>query len=637
MSSTSSACNVAILAGGMGTRLRSRTGTLPKPMAPILGKPVLEHQIDLCRRHGFTRIALLVHYGSDVISGHFGDGSRFGVTLTYVVETDPRGTAGALRDALPLMAERFIVLYGDTYADVNLRALWQAHADSGASGTLLLHPNDHPHDSDLVEVAACGRVAAVHPYPHPPGSDFANLVNAALYVLESDGLAEAVPASGRSDLAKNTFPAMLSDGAHLHAYITPEYIKDMGTPERLDKVERDIVAGLPERLSDRQPRAAVFLDRDGTINVEVSHLKDPGDLALIEGAGEAIRALNRAGVLAVGVTNQPVIARGEVSWAGLGRIHARLDQLLGSHGAWLDRMYVCPHHPDKGFAGEIPELKTRCDCRKPEAGMIDRAVRDLGIGRKGSWMVGDTSTDMQAGARAGLRTVLVRSGHAGLDGKSSTEPDYVVPDLAAAVDWILRGHPALSRRVLALASQAAGARLVLVGGPARSGKSTVARVLAEHLETCGQVAHVISLDGWLKPATQRTEGQGVLERYDLQAFHHAVEPLFGAPGRFPLQVRDYNRRTRSSHPGTLRSVGPSDVLIVEGVPALLDKTLLDRSTVRVLVEVDDAERTRRLHADYAWRDAKATIPYRTLESRERDEVLLVMAGADQATHRIRSD
>ncbi len=637
MTNHSDASQIAILAGGMGTRLKSRTGDLPKPMAPILERPVLEHLIEMCRRNGFTRIALLVHYGSDVIREHFGDGQRLGVQLTYCVETEPRGTAGALRDALGHMAERFIVLYGDTYADVNLRALWEHHVASDSAATLLLHPNDHPHDSDLVEIDGAGHVIAVHAYPHSPESVHANLVNAALYVLERDALAAVIPETGRSDLAKQTFPAMLAAGLMLQAYVTPEYIKDMGTPGRLDKVERDIIAGLPERLSDRQLRSAVFLDRDGTLNVEVTHLRDPSQLVLLAGAGDAVRALNRAGLLAVGVTNQPVLARGDVTWDGLARIHATLDQRLGEHGAWLDRIYVCPHHPDKGFAGEVAALKIRCDCRKPETGMIDRAVRELGISRRQSWMVGDTTSDIRAAARAGLRSILVRTGHAGLDAKWPDVPDYTVPDLPAAVDWILRGHAAMARQLLGVAARAVRARLVLIGGAARSGKSSTARVLAEQLALCGKTAHVVSLDGWLKPAAQRQEGAGVLQRYDLGAFVAAITPLMDAGGRKPLDVSLYNPRLRASNAIQHLSVGADDVLIVEGVPALLDQFLLANSTVRIFVETSDSERAQRLAADYAWRDPSADSLAETLASRERDELPPVRVSAIHATDRVQGN
>jgi histidinol-phosphate phosphatase family protein len=428
---------VAILAGGAGTRLRSRSGNLPKPMVPVCGKPLLQHQIELCHAHGFTDILLLLHFRPEAVMEHFGDGSAFGVRLGYEIEKTPRGTAGALRDALPRLASRFLVLYGDTFVDVDLRRLLQAHARAAADATLLLHPNDHPQDSDLVALDKQGRVRALFPYPHPNGTYRRNLVNAALYAMERDGLAAFAPAEGQADIAKHMFPAMLAAGRTLAGYVTPEYIKDAGTPERLDKVESDLASGLVERLSCRRLRSAVFIDRDGTLNQEVGHLKDAAQLALIDGAGAAVRRLNREGRLAVVITNQPVLARGDVTEEGLDAIHARLEALLGEQGAYLDALYVCPHHPDRGFAGEVPSLKIQCECRKPGIGLIEKACRDLAIDRSTSWFVGDTSSDIEAGGRAGLRTVLVKTGHAGRDGRWPAQPDHTAPDLKAAVDWIL--------------------------------------------------------------------------------------------------------------------------------------------------------------------------------------------------------
>ena len=627
-------CQVAILAGGMGTRLKARTGNLPKPMAPLMGRPVLEYQIDLCRRHGFKRIALLVHYEHEAISNHFGDGTMFGVELRYFYENEARGTAGALLDALPYLADRFLVLYGDTYADVNLEAMWDSHVDSGAAVTLFLHPNDHPFDSDLVEVDENSRVVAVHPYPHTGDAVYRNLVNAALYVMERDSMLEVIPAVGKSDLAKDTFTVMLVADMYLHAYVTPEYIKDMGTPDRLDKVERDILVGLPERLSTRQLRSAVFLDRDGTINVEVNHLRSASQLQLIAGAAEAVRAINSAGLLAVGITNQPVLARGEVSWQELRCIHAKLDQLLGGSNAYIDRIYVCPHHPDGGFVGEVAELKFQCQCRKPDTGLIDRAVRELSIDRRKSWVVGDSTSDILAGARAGLRTIMVRTGYAGLDGKHSVIPDYIVPDLAAAVDWIVHGHRAMARQLMPVAAASMVSRLVLIGGPARAGKSSAAQVLAEQLSVTGRVAHVLSLDGWLVPASNRPEGAEVLDRYDLEMLLLSLLPLLQSRGRETIITPQYERKSRTSFPGIPISVGPDDVLLVEGVPALMIPALLAAATVRLYIDVEDGLRHKRLRADYSWRGEREDTVLGRLHTREEDELPAVRASAIYATHSI---
>ena len=617
---------VVILAGGMGSRLRERCGDLPKPMVPVAGKPVLHYQIELCRKHGFTNITLLVQHRHEKISEYFGDGSLLDVKLNYAIEDEPRGTSGALRDALHMLSNCFLVLYGDTFMDVDLRKLWNAHQASGAFGTLFLHPNDHPHDSDLVDIDAHGNVRAILPYPHPEGREVRNLVNAALYVLDLAGLEDVTPAEGKGDIAKHMFPRMLDLGRRLNGYVSPEYIKDMGTPERLDKVEHDFAAGLPERLSGRQLRRAVFLDRDGTINREVNYLKSPDQVELLPSAATAIRRLNRSGTLAIVITNQSVVARGDLSFEGLERIHARLESQLGAGGAFLDRIYTCPHHPDKGFTGEVPELKGPCGCRKPEPGLIDQACRELVISRRDSWMVGDTTSDVEAGRRAGVRTVLLRSGHAGADAKHAIKPDYTAPDLADAVQWILAGHADLTRRLAPIAIEASRSfRLVLIGGLARAGKSYAAQVLKELLHEIGRQAHVVSLDGWLRPKSERSEGSGVCERFNLSAATATIVATVGSNSRVLLMEPVYDRLSRNAGIQHIEhSVGPDDVLILEGVPALLMDDLLSLPNVlKVFVDIARDLRETRLKQDYDWRGIKAQEQLATLSERDIDETPMV--------------
>lgn len=585
-------CNVAILAGGEGTRLKVRTGKSPKPMALILGKPVLEYQIELCRFHGFRRIALLVRYEYETIWSYFGDGQKWGVELLYCVERYPRGTAGALADALVNLESRFIVLYGDTYADVDLNAITRSHDESGALGTILLHPNDHPEDSDLVEIDSAMRVVAVHPYPRSIDTLHANLVNAGLYVLQRDALLNVVSTTTASDLAKHAFPAMLRAGMFLHAYVTPEYIKDMGTPERLDKVEHDLRMGVPERLSSRGSRQAIFLDRDGTINAEVHHLRSSGDLKLQAGASDAIRQINSAGILALCVTNQPVVARGDISLDDLKRIHARLEHMLGLGNAYLDGIFVCPHHPDRGFAGEVRELKITCDCRKPSTGLIDRAVLQFNISRRQSWMVGDSTSDIRAGRLAGLRTVLVRTGYAGLDGKFHDQPDYVMPDLHAAVDWILRGHPTMVRKLLPVTSAAFGARLILFAGTGREVTRNAAYVMAEQLNSVGTRAHILSTDAWCDLRDSYPEEGAPLDCCDLQTFVIALKSVLPRGGGHFLHLPPNQHTGRNEKRGTTLSIGQDDVLIVEGLAAMLDPDLRALSDLMVFLGPEEF-RTRR--------------------------------------------
>jgi histidinol-phosphate phosphatase family protein len=630
--------SVAILAGGRGTRLRTRAGDLPKPMVPIGGKPVLQHQIELCREYGFVDIALLVHYRHEAISDHFGDGTQFGVNISYEVERDARGTAGALSDALPNLADRFLVLYGDTYLEVDLRRIWDAHCERRADATLFLHPNDHPQDSDLVDCDRDGWVTAILPYPRNSTADHRNLVNAALYVVERHSLAQLVPSDQKSDIARDLFRAMLDSGRQLYGYTSPEYIKDMGTPERLDKVEHDLHRGLPYLLSGRSLRSAVFLDRDGTLNREVVHLREPDQLELLEGSGDAVRRLNRAGRLAVVVTNQPVVGRGDVSLDGLERIHARLEALLGQHGAYLDAIRFCPHHPDKGFPGEVAALKVRCTCRKPATGLIDEACREFQIDRSQSWLIGDSSSDIEAGRKAGLKTILLRTGHAGADDKHALRPDYTMLDLHDAVQWILVDHQRMCEKLTAVLGEAMRARLVLIGGLSRAGKSTAAQVLKEMLRASGRTAHVVSLDSWLQPKEHRAESGGVVARYRLDAAADTLLSVAKSTHFCVLPVTVYDPLSRNML--SLRvpmGIAPDHILIVEGVPALLASPLRDHARLRLFVHISETERERRLRDYYCRRGYAESAIAALIASRHEDEGAAVLESRRWADHVLTMD
>ena len=437
-----------ILAGGAGTRLRDRLGDLPKPMIPIGGKPLLEHQVELCRRYGFEDIVFFVHYRADLIQQHFSDGTKWGGRIHYIVEREPLGTAGAVLAGFSHLADRFVVLYGDTMVNADLERIWRAHEQTHAEATLLLHPNDHPLDSDLVEMDASGRITAFHNRPHPAGVWRQNLVNAGLYVLEKRALAPAhasrstLHASRSLDFGKDLFPAMLDRRAKLLGYNSPEYIKDIGTPARYDRVCEQFANGTIARSSLAVKQRAVFLDRDGTLILDKDCLRSADGLELLPGVGQAIHELNHHAWRTVVVTNQPVIAKGFCDEAELQRMHNKLETLLGMEHAFLDRIYYCPHHPEKGFAGERTELKFDCDCRKPKTGMIQRAVADLNIDLAQSWLIGDTTTDLQTARNAGLRCILVRTGAGGADCKHAVVADFVRDNLLDAVRLIRAQTPA---------------------------------------------------------------------------------------------------------------------------------------------------------------------------------------------------
>jgi D,D-heptose 1,7-bisphosphate phosphatase len=404
---------------------------LPKPMIPVAGKPILQWQIEALVAQGMRDITLLVGYKADAIRVFFGNGKAFGARIEYIAEEEPLGTGGAL-SLLP--REDMLILFGDLYCDVDFLRFIRFHREKQADMTLFVHPNSHPRDSDIVVTDGDDKVVAWKSKRDKERGELRNLVNAGLYVFSGDSL----PGGGaiKRDLEHDVIAPMISRGG-VYAYREAEYVKDVGTPERLVAAERDIEKGVASARSAKSKRRAVFLDRDGTINEESGFITSPEQIRLLPGAAEAIRRLNDSPYLAICVTNQPVIARGAATLADLEAIHARLDTLLGDEGAYLDDLLFCPHHPDGGFAGEIAAYKIDCDCRKPKPGMLLRAAERHNIDLTRSYMIGDRTADIAAGAAAGCVTIGLATGAGLKDGKCAVRADLLCDDLRTAVRRIL--------------------------------------------------------------------------------------------------------------------------------------------------------------------------------------------------------
>jgi histidinol-phosphate phosphatase family protein len=374
------------------------------------------------------------------------------------------------------------------------------------------------------------------------------------------------------------------------------------------------------------PQAAVFLDRDGTINTHIGHVSRAAQLELIPGAGEAIRRLNDSDYRAVVVTNQPVVARGDCSLEELRRIHWTLEQRLSDGGAYLDRILVCPHHPNRGFAGEVAALKFHCDCRKPNTGLIDRAVAELNIARDASWMVGDSSSDMLAAHRAGLKSILVETGEAGLDARFASAPDFVAPDLAAAVDFILDEYPGLAALSDGLAASLLSGDLVFIGGLSRSGKTTLATALRFALKRQARRALVLGADRWLLDVDDR--GPGVLGRYNVDEIARVVASLSDRGGNVDLSLPIYDRlaRRRRDEVEPIR-ISRDDVVIFEGTVVLKVASQLQHWRNLYYMETDEVLRKSRVLREYRLRGYTRKEAEAVYAARQLDETPTIVATA----------
>lgn len=402
---------VVIMAGGRGTRISELFPNIPKPLIPIDKVPVLEREICSLRDQGFTEIIITLSYMAEKIQSYFGDGSKWKVHISYFVEQKPLGNAGAL--FFLNIREDFLLLNADSVFDVDFNRMVTYHRKHGGLVTLFTHPNSHPYDSGLIIAKKNGEVEKWLAKEDERPKYYKNRVNAGLHVISYKALAlsgikkeyigkEIAGKEVKVDLDRQILKPLC--GTHtMFCYDSPEYVKDMGTPERYNSVCDDFKRGVVQAKNLKNKQKAFFLDRDGTINHYVGFLRDINDFFLTSDAAQAIKHINASGYLVIVITNQPVIARGEVTWEELNFIHNKMETELGKQGAYIDAIYFCPHHPHKGYEGEISELKIDCDCRKPKPGMIIKAAEDFNIDISQSYMIGDSDNDVKTGVNAGCK------------------------------------------------------------------------------------------------------------------------------------------------------------------------------------------------------------------------------------------
>lgn len=386
-----------ILVGGLGTRLGALTQSVPKPLLPVDGRPFLDILIQDVARFGFTRIVLLAgHLGGQFVEGFAGTRRIAGrdVEIRVVVEPTPAGTGGALRFLAPHAEDRFLLLNGDTWCDLDLRAFADAPGD--ALLRMALRPVADASRYGTVALEA-GRVRAFL----PRGAASGGVMNAGIYRMRRDLI--AMVGEGACSLEADIFPRLAAAG-EIEGVVRDAFMIDIGVP--------DDYAAAQHLLDRHRRRPAIFFDRDETLNFDdKGYTHRPEDLRWLPGAREAVRRVNEAGFFAFVITNQSGIARGHYDHAAVDRFHARMEEELAAVGAHIDEFRLSPFHPD----GAVEAFRAESPCRKPRPGMILDLMRDWPVDAARSLVIGDRETDVQAAENAGLRGVLLRPGDSPLD------------------------------------------------------------------------------------------------------------------------------------------------------------------------------------------------------------------------------
>lgn len=396
-----------ILAGGKGTRLGRISKDTPKALQKIGSRPILYHHLLLLEKYGINEVYVITNFLHIKIENYIKKIKKEINAHIYVYkESKELGTVGGIKELENQLNNLFFVLYGDIMINLDLNKIAKFHFKKNSEVTLAIHPTDHPKDSDLLEINESQRIINFYSKrKRNPNLFYQNLSNAGLYIF-SPKIFSFLEFGVKADFGRDVFPDLVKK-LNIYGYNTPEYLKDIGTPYRISKVRADFKNKVIQKKNLELKQKAIFIDRDGVVNKLNGYISNPNQLEIYEDVIEAIKLINNSSFLAIIITNQPVVARGECSIEGLKNIHNKLETILGNFGVKIDCIYFCPHHPDKGFKGENKLLKINCDCRKPRTKMVDLAIERFNIDKKESYIIGDTWRDIECAKNANIKMILI--------------------------------------------------------------------------------------------------------------------------------------------------------------------------------------------------------------------------------------
>ena len=390
-----------ILCGGKGTRLGALTEATPKPMLEVAGRPFLFHHIHEVARYGVKHIVLLAgRFGEQIVTAFHGR-RLFGAQVEVLVEPGPLGTGGALRFAADRLAPQFLLLNGDSWIDADLARFgrgWHTarERDPEVKAQMLLHR--------VPDTARFGRVTLKadrvvgFEEKGAPLADASGLISAGVYAIDR-AILDLIPPHAACSLERDVLPRLVAEGRVVASQAREgAYFVDIGIPETFAQVQVDLVAA--------RTRPAVFFDRDGTLNHDGGYTHRVEDLVWMPQAREAIARINELGYFVFVVTNQAGIARGYYDEDAVTAFHDAMQTSLASVGGHVDAFEWCPHHSE----AVIPAYRRDCRRRKPGPGMLLDLMAAWPVDSQRSFLVGNSSADMEAARAAGLRALRYEGG-----------------------------------------------------------------------------------------------------------------------------------------------------------------------------------------------------------------------------------
>ncbi len=562
------------------------TMEIPSSMIQIDNKPVLEHQINLLKKYNITDITILSNYFQEAIISYFGKGEKLGVDISYNKTTETKILKRNFQ-------EDFILLYGSLIFDIHLDALLKFHKTNNSECTLVLHPSNHPLDSNLVEITEKQEIIKFLSKPYKKNIFFTNLASEGIYILNPSFFDfikhEIIP-----DLEQKTFPSICNN-LKTFGYVTSEYIKDISQPEELKKAIYDYKEGKIARGNYKNKQKAIFLDRDGVINVERSYIKDPKDFDLYNYTPKAIKKINQSDYKAIVITNQSAIARNISTLEELNIIHKKMETELGNKGAYINGLYFCPHHPDKSSSGK-DEYKIDCNCRKPKPGMLLHAAKDFNIDLKQSIMLGDTQRDLFAGKNAGCYTAGVMSGH-GMK-ESVILPDFLFLDLLDATNFLTnKNYEKLFEQIICDIPKNTPPYILGIAGTASSGKSNLASFLKMRLEQNELKVLKIELDNWLESKTPYNKTISIQDRYKI---HQLEKDLNNILRREKVTLNPPLKHPKWEDITINYSLDDAEIIIIEGAISLNTAFLRNLLTNSIFITTKEEKRIKRFEKLCKW-------------------------------------